>query len=70
MPLNKSSNDDLHGNAPDRSRVVLLLIDVINDLDFPDNEKLVRESEKLSSRIAKLKNRCRLAGIPTILRER
>jgi nicotinamidase-related amidase len=66
MPLNKSSNDDLHGNAPDRSRVALLLIDVISDLDFPDNDKLVRESEKLSRRIAKLKNRCRLAGIPSI----
>jgi nicotinamidase-related amidase len=60
------SNDDLHGNAPDRSPVVLLLVDVINDLDFPQNEKLVRESEKLSTRIAGLKHRCRQAGFPTI----
>ncbi len=27
-------NPDLHGNAPDNSRVALLLIDLINDLDF------------------------------------
>ena len=31
-----SKNADLHGNAPDKSDVVLLLIDVINDLDFPE----------------------------------
>jgi len=34
-----SSSDDLHGNAPDRSAVVLLVVDVINDLNFPQNEK-------------------------------
>jgi nicotinamidase-related amidase len=59
-------SDDLHGNAPDRSSVALLLIDVINDLDFPKNEELVRKSEALAKRIAALKQRCRKAGIPTI----
>ena len=29
-----AKNDDLHGNVPDESDVVLLLIDVINDLQF------------------------------------
>jgi hypothetical protein len=29
-----SSADDLHGNAPDRSEGVLLLVDVINDLNL------------------------------------
>jgi len=33
-------SDDLHGNAPDDSRVVLLRIDVIDDLSFPDNKNL------------------------------
>ncbi len=66
MQLMNRGADDLHGNAPDRSPVVLLLIDVINDLDFPGNEKLVRDSETLSRRIANLKRQCRLAGIPTI----
>ncbi len=28
------SNSDLHGFAPDDSPIVLLLIDVINDLEF------------------------------------
>ena len=37
MPI---KNEDLHGNAPDKSDVALLLIDVINDLEFPDGEQL------------------------------
>ena len=31
-----AKNHDLHGNVPDRADVVLLLIDVINDLEFPE----------------------------------
>lgn len=31
-----AKNEDLHGSAPDKSDVALLLIDVINDLDFPE----------------------------------
>jgi nicotinamidase-related amidase len=60
------SREDLHGNAPDCSEVVLLLVDVINDLDFPQNGRLVRESQKLSTCIARLKDRCKRASIPTI----
>jgi hypothetical protein len=32
---------DLHGNAPDGSDVALLLIGVINDLEFPEGEQLL-----------------------------
>jgi isochorismate hydrolase len=59
-------HDHLHGNAPDHSRLVLLLIDVINDLSFPDNKDLVRRSVALAKSIAKLKKRCKKLGIPTI----
>ena len=31
MPIR---NQDLHGNVPDRSPVALVLVDVINDLEF------------------------------------
>ena len=31
-------NQDLHGNAPDKSEAALLLIDVINDLEFPEGD--------------------------------
>ena len=63
--VDRGSNQDLHDNAPDRSRIVLLLVDVINDLDFPRNEKLVGESVKLGERIAELKL-VDAGGIPAI----
>ncbi len=67
MPNSRQNGeDDLHGNAPDSCRVALLLIDVLNDLDFPDNEELVRESVGLAERIAALKQRCKENGIPAI----
>ena len=59
-------NDDLHGNAPDQSPAVLLLIDVINDLSFPDSKGLIRRSVRLARSIAKLKKRCKRLGIPVI----
>jgi nicotinamidase-related amidase len=57
---------DLHGNVPDRAGAVLLLIDVINDLDFPQNEYLVKQSVPLAKRICALKARCAEAGIPAV----
>src|SRR5207302_5791094 len=71
MPLDRrrnlrKGNDDLHGNAPDQSQTVLLLIDVINDLSFPDNQDLVLRSVALAKSIAKLKKRCKKSGIPAI----
>lgn len=38
MPEN---NSDLHGFVPDQSPVVLILIDVINDAEFPEGEHLM-----------------------------
>jgi nicotinamidase-related amidase len=44
----------------------LLLIDVINDLDFPGSEVLVRQAEPMAGRLARLKRRTTRAGIPAI----
>jgi nicotinamidase-related amidase len=66
MSSSRHDSDDLHGNVPDQCGVVLLLVDVINDLDFPDNEELVAQSVELAKRIRALKLRCRQAGIPAI----
>lgn len=66
MAANAIHNQDLHGNAPDRSRLALLIIDMINTLDFPGNEELVRDSVRLGQAVAKLKRRCREAGIPVL----
>lgn len=57
---------DLHGNAPDRSPVALLLIDMINDLEFPGGENIVGAATAAAERIAALRERARERGIPVI----
>jgi nicotinamidase-related amidase len=59
-------NEDLHGSAPDKSETALLLVDVINDLDFPEANQLMRYAPAMARKIAKLKGRAKRAGIPTI----
>jgi len=66
MAAASNHDQDLHGNAPDRCRVALLIVDMINPLDFAGNDELVRESVRLGRNVAKLKQRCREAGIPAI----
>jgi len=39
MPV---QNHDLHGNAPDKCETAFLTVDVINDLDFPGANRLMR----------------------------
>jgi nicotinamidase-related amidase len=48
------------------SPVALLLIDVINDLDFPGSAELVRQAEPLSRRVARLAERARAAKVPVV----
>ncbi len=59
-------NSDLHGNAPDKSVVALLLIDVINDLDFPDGNKLLEHALPMAHQIATLKKRAKQERIPVV----
>jgi nicotinamidase-related amidase len=59
-------NDDLHGNAPDTSPVALLLIDVINDLEFEGGTRLLANALPAAQHIATLKQRARRAQIPVI----
>jgi nicotinamidase-related amidase len=59
-------NSDLHGNVPEDASVVLLLIDVINDMDFEGSEALVAQAEPMAARIAELKRRATRAGVPTV----
>jgi hypothetical protein len=48
-------NQDLHGNAPDSCPAVFLLVDVLNDLDFPGNSRLLKSMQKLGKNISVLK---------------
>ena len=57
---------DPHGVAPDKSRTVLLLVDVINDFDFPESRQLLRFALPAARRIAALKKRLRKRGVPAI----
>src|SRR3954462_791574 len=53
-------------NQPERAPTALLLIDVINDMDFPGSEALVRQAVPMARRLAELKTRAARAGIPAI----
>jgi nicotinamidase-related amidase len=61
-----AKNPDLHGNVPESSPVALLLIDVINDLEFPGSEELVKAAVPMAKRLAELKRRAKAAGIPVV----
>jgi len=47
----KTKGSDLHGNAPDNSTVALLLVDVINDFEFPGGAQLLRHALPAAPRI-------------------
>ena len=58
-----------NGETPEtevRRRTALLLVDVINDMDFDGSESLVRFAEPMARRLRELKRRARAAGMPTI----
>jgi len=59
-------NQDLHGNAPDSCPVVLLLVDMLNDVDFPGNSQLLKSIRSLGKNISALTKRCKHADIPVI----
>jgi len=59
-------NPDLHGSAPDKSEIALLLIDVINDLDFPEANQLLRYARPMAKKLSRLKQRAKKAGVPVI----
>jgi nicotinamidase-related amidase len=59
-------NRDLHGNAPDSCEAALILIDVINDLEFPTGKRLLKPAVRAARHIAELKVRARALGVPVI----
>lgn len=61
-----TKNPNLHGSAPDKSKTALLLIDVINDLEFPEAEQMVDAAVMMAGHLARLKKRAKKAGVPAI----
>src|ERR1041384_6334614 len=65
MNQTRRNPDRLH-HAPDSSAAVLLLIDVINDLEFEGAEVLLPSAMKMAAVLAAFKRRAKEQGIPVI----
>jgi nicotinamidase-related amidase len=59
-------NVNLHGSAPDKHNFALLLIDVINDFDFPEADRLLKYARPMARILLRLKRRAQKAGVPVI----
>lgn len=55
-----------HPAQPETSPIALILIDVINDLDFPEGRALLRHARPAAQKLHQLKQRCARARIPAI----
>ncbi len=64
--LEERINADLHGNVAHNVPTALLLIDVINDLEFPEGRAVLPQALKMARAIQKLKKRAKAAGMPCI----
>ena len=54
-------------SRPSRARAhALVLVDVINDFDFPGADALIRAAEAASVPLARLAARARAAGVPVL----
>ncbi|HZZ74006.1 MAG TPA: isochorismatase family cysteine hydrolase [Pirellulales bacterium] len=60
------ANPDLHGNVPDKAEVALLLIDFINDLEFPGGALLFESALAAARQTSALKEAVGERGWPTI----
>src|SRR5947208_420113 len=59
-------NVNLHGSAPDKHEVALLVIDVINDFNFPEADQLLKHARPMVRNLVRLKRRAQKAGVPVI----
>lgn len=59
-------NINLHGSAPDKHKFALLLIDVINDFDFPEADQLLKSARPMAKNLLRLKRRAQKAGVPVV----
>jgi nicotinamidase-related amidase len=59
-------NGDLHGNVPDQCSVALVLIDVINDMEFETGAALLEHALPAARKLAALRKKAKKAGVPVI----
>jgi nicotinamidase-related amidase len=65
MAQHTAKRDRLN-HAPDKAETALVLIDVINPVDFPGGENLLRYALPMAQALAALKHRAKAAGVPVI----
>lgn len=61
-----AKNDDLHGSVPENSPVALILVDVINDMDFDGGEALRKQALPMAKRLRALAQRARESGVAVV----
>ena len=66
MSSQPGKQTDLHGSAPDNSGAALLLVDLINDFEYPGGDLLFENARRIAGPIRALKRRARQANIPVI----
>jgi len=64
--MSHADPNNFHGQRVKPCKVALLLIDVINDLDFPEADQLLRHALPMADRILELKRCAKALGIPVI----
>lgn len=64
--MNMSKNEDLHGSAPDKSKVALLLIDLIGDFEFESGEEIFKHALPAAKKIKALKAAAKKHDVPVI----
>ncbi len=60
------TDNDLHGNAPDKAGAALLIVDVINDLEFPGGDRLFESARSMAKCLVDFKTRASSVGIPSV----
>jgi nicotinamidase-related amidase len=57
---------DLYGNTPDTCPTALLIIDMINDMEFEGGEEMIRHALPAARALVRLKTDAKATGIPVI----
>lgn len=66
MPAPASSQPTSLHEPQDEGGTVLLIIDMVSTWDYPDAAPMLRGAVAIAPAIARLKSRCRAAGVPVV----
>ncbi|MGK2963107.1 MAG: cysteine hydrolase family protein [Gemmatimonadaceae bacterium] len=61
-----AKNHDLHGSIPETCPLALIIVDVINDMEFEGGEALLGQALEMAPRLAAFAQRARKAGVPVV----